>query len=77
MNKLELLNYLSCVPDVGVADISASLGVHRATASMALLRLSRQGLARRFRYDDTPELRYRISDRGMARLDYLLNAPAQ
>jgi len=49
---------------------ASASGQSRPTASMALLRLTRHGLATRWREGADPRIRYAISPRGLDRLTY-------
>ena len=71
MTKVELLGLLSENETLCAAQVTDLLGVERPAASMALLRLARQGLAARWADASDRQLRYAISERGRARLDYL------
>jgi transcription initiation factor IIE alpha subunit len=77
MSKVGLLELLHRADIVTADGVSAELGVERPAASMALLRLSRQGLARRWIDPDDSCLRYELSERGLQRLNYLLGAEPQ
>lgn len=77
MSKIDLLQLLHRVDGATVDAVSAELGVERAAASMALLRLSRQGLVRRAIEPDDGCLHYGLSDRGLDRLNYLLGTDPQ
>jgi DNA-binding MarR family transcriptional regulator len=73
MTKAHLLELLAGMESVCAEDAAGLLGVTRPTASMALLRLARQGLATRWLEDSDPRIRYAISERGRDRLAYLVD----
>lgn len=51
--------------------LKAGNGSIRAVAAMSLLRLVREGLASRHRSGERGAYRYRLSERGRSRLEYL------
>ena len=71
MNKEELLAYLRESQGVAGHRAARDMGVPYPTASMALLRLVRQGLAERFVDPDLGTFWYRLTDRGAERLTFL------
>jgi hypothetical protein len=72
MTKADVLELLTSMESVCAEEAADLLGVTRPTASMALLRLARQGLATRWLEATDPRLRYAISERGRDRLAYLV-----
>jgi len=72
MDKQGLLEYLAESPGSDAADVVSEFGVLYATAAMALLRLSRQGLVARAvgRYG---VFHYPLTERGHERLEYFRN----
>jgi hypothetical protein len=71
MTKVELLDLLGANENLCADRVADLLSVERPAASMALLRLARQGLAGRWVDVSDGRVRYAISERGLARLDYL------
>jgi DNA-binding MarR family transcriptional regulator len=71
MTKADVLELLTSMESVCAQEAADLLGVARPTASMALLRLTRQGLATRWLEATDSRIRYRISERGRDRLAYL------
>lgn len=71
LTKRTLLAYLAQAKEVDAKDISRAFGVDYPVAAMALLRLVRQSLASRHRGGERGVYRYRLSDRGRSRLEYL------
>lgn len=76
MTKRALLAYLAEVGDADAKEVASALGVQYSVAAMGLLRLLRQGLASRYRDANRRVYRYRLSDRGEARLVYLERHPS-
>ncbi len=71
MSKLDMIDYLSQVPDASTADVAASLGLSLPAAGMGLLRLVRSGLAgRTFDLHDQCYY-YALTGKGRARLQFL------
>jgi len=75
MTKADVLEVLASTDSLCGEEAADLLGVTRPTASMALLRLTRQGLATRWLEDADSRIRYAISDRGRHRLAYLVDGP--
>ena len=71
MTKAEVLELLTGMESICVDEAADVLGLPRRTVSMALLRLTRQGLATRWREGADPRTRYAISPRELDRLAYL------
>ncbi len=70
MTKHDLLEYLDNTGQADAHEVAQVFELPYATAAMALLRLTRQGLVLRH-MDPTAEIYcYTLSDRGMARLAY-------
>ena len=72
MDKIQLLEYLDTNDLVGADEIADAMEMSYAATAMALMRLVRQDLAARFRDSDSHLLRYQITPKGEARLDYFL-----
>jgi len=77
MTKVDVLELLTSMKSVCAEEAADLLGVTRPTASMALLRLARQGLATRWLEATDPRLRYAISERGRDRLAYLVGGQTE
>lgn len=71
MTKRDLLVYLAHTADADARGVVRAFDVRYSVAAMALLRLVRQGLASRELDVKRGIYRYRLSDRGRARLVYL------
>jgi DNA-binding MarR family transcriptional regulator len=71
MDKDQLLQYLDDTGGAEAAEIADRFGLEYAAAAMALLRITRQGLARRALDPSRGLLWYRITPRGVERLAYL------
>ena len=71
MTKLAYLRELERYERPDASEISVVLGVSYPAAAMALLRLTRQGLAARYRDPDSGLFWYELTPKGEARLDYL------
>jgi predicted ArsR family transcriptional regulator len=71
LTKRTLLTYLAEVGEAEAKDVANAFGVGYPVAAMALLRLVRQGLASRDRASENGAYRYRLSERGQSRLEYL------
>ena len=69
LTKRSLLTYLARAGEAGAKDVASAFAVGYSVAAMGLLRLMRQGLASR--KADRGIYRYRLSERGQLRLDYL------
>ena len=69
MDKPELLEYLEESPGSDATDVASQCGVPYATAAMALLRLSRQGLVSRD-INQSGLFQYALTERGHERLEY-------
>ena len=72
MDKQELLEYLELNEHVTAEDVANAMQMSYSATAMALMRLVRQDLAARFRDSDSHLLRYQITPKGEARLDYFL-----
>ena len=70
MDKLSLLNYLAGVLDAGASDVAQTFQVPLPTAAMALLRLTRSGLATRALDLDRDVFFYAITPKGRDRVQY-------
>ena len=70
MSKDELLKYLDDTGGAEAVRVAARFGLDYAAAAMALLRLTRQGLAQRALDPARGLLWYRITPRGAERLAY-------
>ncbi len=77
MTKHELLEYLARVRAADADDVAGAFDVPYSTAAMAMLRLVRQGLARRHLDPDRGTYWYQIADEGRARLLYFENLAAE
>jgi DNA-binding MarR family transcriptional regulator len=71
LTKHSLLTYLADTSEADANDVANAFGVDYPVAAMALLRLVRQGLANRRRASERGVYRYRLSERGQSRLEYL------
>jgi DNA-binding MarR family transcriptional regulator len=69
MVKQELLEFLEAYPGSATTDVAGQFGLLYATAAMALLRLSRQGLVARA-VNPYGVFQYALTERGHERLDY-------
>ena len=69
LTKRGLLTYLNRVREADARGVGTEFGIRYSAAAMRLLRLVRQGLADR--RDVHGVYRYRLSERGQARLAYL------
>jgi len=72
MNKVELLEYMDAHEPTDAHEIADVMQMSYSASAMALMRLVRQDLAARFRDSDSHLLRYQITPKGEARLDYFL-----
>jgi DNA-binding MarR family transcriptional regulator len=72
MNKTELLEFLDSHEPSDADEIADAMEMSYAATAMALMRLVRQDLVARFRDSDSHLLRYQITPKGEARLDYFL-----
>jgi hypothetical protein len=70
MTKHELLAHLAEVDRADGEDLASVFGIAYPTGAMALLRLVRQGLARRFIDSNRGTYAYRLTDHGYARLAF-------
>lgn len=77
MTKADVLQLLDGMESVCAEEAADILGVMRPTASMALLRLTRHGLATRWLEAQDPRIRYAISERGRNRLAYLVDGQTE
>ena len=71
MTKVEVLELVGVHAGLSVEELAGTLGVGRAAAAMALLRLLRQGLTWRWLEAGDAHLRYALTERGAERLSYL------
>src|SRR2546425_10736957 len=71
LRKRDLLSYLARSDAADANAVARAFGVHYSVAAMGLLRLVRQGLATRDRAAAQGLYRYRLSERGLSRLQYL------
>src|SRR2546425_9386232 len=71
LRKRDLLSYLARSDAADANAVARAFGVHYSIAAMGLLRLVRQGLATRDRAAAQGLYRYRLSERGLSRLQYL------
>ena len=71
MTKVDVLELLGVHAGLSAEDVAGTLGVDRAAAAMALLRLLRQGFAWRWLEANDPHFRYALTERGAERLNYL------
>ena len=71
MLKLRLLHYLAEVGHADAHEMAAAFELQYATSAMALLRLTRQGLAVRHLDPDNGVYWYTLSERGWQRRIYL------
>lgn len=74
MTKVDVLELVGVHAGLSAEDLAGTLGVGRAAAAMALLRLLRQGLAWRWLEAGDALLRYALTERGAERLSYLTDA---
>src|SRR3989442_13848008 len=72
LRKRDLLSYLARSDAADANAVARAFGVHYSVAAMGLLRLVRQGLATRDRAAAQGLYRYRLSERGLSRLQYLV-----
>ena len=70
MTKRDVLAYLAETGDVDAVDVARTFNVAYPAAAMALLRLLRQGLVRRYIDDRGGTYWYCLTDRGHDRLAY-------
>ena len=70
MDKLSLLNYLTGVLDAAASDVAQTFQVPLPVAGMALLRLTRSGLATRALDSDRNIYFYSITPKGRDRVQY-------
>jgi DNA-binding MarR family transcriptional regulator len=70
MTKHDLLEYLADAGRADAMDVATTCGVTYAAAAMAILRLARQGLVRRYVDADDGLYFYELSERGHARLEF-------
>jgi len=75
MTKQELLDHIADTETVTASDVAHEFDVSSFTAGMALLRLTRQGLLSRYLDSLTGGYWYRLTERGIARLDFLESNP--
>jgi hypothetical protein len=77
VTKADVLELLNSIDSVCAEEAADFLGVTRPTASMALLRLTRQSLATRWLEATDSRIHYAISGRGRDRLAYLVDGRAE
>lgn len=70
MTKVELLEYLAIAGEVDADDTAQKFELSYATAAMALLRSTRQGLLVRCSDPNDGVYRYSITEHGQRRLAY-------
>jgi DNA-binding MarR family transcriptional regulator len=70
MTKGELLDYLAQVATADAKDVADVFEIQYAAAAMALLRLTRQGLVRRYADEGHALYFYELTDRGHDRLEF-------
>lgn len=70
MTKHALLEHLAEIESADAIDVADTFGITYAAAAMALLRLTRQGLLRRYIGADEGHYYYELSERGHARLEF-------
>ena len=70
MTKEELLDYLASAQTATAEQAALDLGILYPAAAMAFLRLSRQGLMKRYIDPETGIYWYCLSARGCARLEF-------
>ena len=70
MSKHDVLAYLAEIGAVDAIDVARTFDLTYPAAAMALLRLLRQGLVRRYIDDGRGTYWYTLTDRGHARLAY-------
>ena len=70
MEKQELLEYLASAGTSDAMEAASVFDVTYATAAMAFLRLSRQGLIKRYIDPESGVYWYCLSARGRARLEF-------
>lgn len=75
MSKRDVLSHLADVDGADAFNVAHALDVSYATAAMALLRLVRQGLARRVLDPGRGVYAYELSDHGHARLAFFDGEP--
>jgi DNA-binding MarR family transcriptional regulator len=75
MTKHDLLEHLADVGSADATDVAGAFDTAYAAAAMALLRLARQGLARRYVDVDRGLYFYELTERGHARLTFFRNHP--
>jgi DNA-binding MarR family transcriptional regulator len=71
MEKQQVLAYLRSAQGVDADEVATAFGVTYPTAAMALLRLTRQGLATRALDPGSGLYWYALTPRGLERLRYL------
>jgi DNA-binding MarR family transcriptional regulator len=77
VTKHDLLDYLADVGGADALDVAGAFDVDYPAAAMALLRLARQGLVRRYVDSDQGLYVYELTERGHARLAFFRNASHQ
>ena len=70
MTKHDLLEYFDDAGQADAHEVAQLFELPYATAAMALLRLTRQGLAQRYIEPESTVYWYALSDRGAERLAY-------
>jgi len=71
MTKYDLLQHLADREETTAGEIAKAFRLTYSAAAMALLRLSRQGLVRRYLEPDAGLYYCELSERGRARLSFL------
>lgn len=77
MAKIDALTLLAEKPDLDAATVAAYLSCSRESAGMLLLRLNRQGLISRSMDPEKRVLFYDLTQKGVARLQYLCEGSGQ
>lgn len=73
MTKRDLLGHLADADHADAIEVADAFGLAYSAAAMALLRLLRQGLVRRYVDDANGAYWYSLTARGHDRLSYLRN----
>ena len=75
MTKHDLLEHLAEAGSADAMDVAGAFAMAYAAAAMALLRLARQGLVRRYVDVDRGLYFYELTERGHARLAFFRTHP--
>jgi DNA-binding MarR family transcriptional regulator len=73
MRKLQVLKYIAYTGEVTSDDLADTLDLEIHHARMTLLRYHRQGLLGRRHEEGSRRKIYRITDKGLSRIEYLEN----